>query len=353
MIQINNEWDPLKEIIVGNPTKSTFPKSTENVDISFRLFYHDNLYTDSKNIHVKKNTNYHDVGFIEKKIEDERLEDIEVFINTLNKLHIKVYRPQPYPLKTISGNFWSSVSSPAGTIRDQVLIYKNNIIETSPQLRCRYFENELLYDIFYEKFNSNKNINWYQMPKSRLNDSAFDQSYVHKTFETTNNIFEFMFDGAQCLKFNEGVLVNCSTKNHDMGFEWLDRIFPNQFFKVQFTDSHLDGTIMPIDDGVLLAGPKFYKKYTVADLPKWMHNWEIIKLTDLDKSDADKMCLTSESIFINCLSVGNKQLILNKNAINLRKILEHKNFNVIPLEMRHDRLYGGSFHCITLDLVRG
>jgi len=351
LLNSSNEWGKLREVIVGDPTNTVFPKTTESVDLSFRLFYHDNLYEDNNEIKVKKSTNYQDICFVSKQIQEERLEDIKVFIFTLENLGITVYRPNQTKLGIVANNYWSTANSPAGTVRDQVLIYKNNIVETSPQVRCRYFENEALYDIFYEKFN--KGCNWYQMPKSRMRDENFDKSYICKAFESNiNGLYEIMFDGAQCLRFNDKILVNCSTKNHDLGYEWLNRLFPNTLYKVRFTDSHLDGTLMPIDDGVMIAGPKFYKKYTKEDLPLWLQNWDIICLDDYDYSDAQYMRLASETIFVNCLSLGDKTVIINSCAKNLRKKLESRGFTVIPLNMRHDRIYGGSFHCITLDLVR-
>ena len=39
MVHSNNEWDPLKEVIVGNTYLSNLP----GLELSFKLFFHDNL----------------------------------------------------------------------------------------------------------------------------------------------------------------------------------------------------------------------------------------------------------------------------------------------------------------------
>lgn len=347
-----NEWGVLKSVIVGNPVKTPFPKSTKNVDLSFRLFYHDNLWIDDNTINVKKSISHQDIGFLSKQIENERIQDIENFVSVLQQEGITVYRPENYTLKMVGTNNWDTVNSPPGTVRDQCLVYKDYIIETSPQVRCRYFENEYLYPIFYSYMN--KGAKWLQMPKSRMLDSNFDTSYITKCFESkTDDMYEIMFDGAQCLRFNDRLLVNTSTANHRQGVKWLRNVLGDVIDEVHLVDSHLDGTLMPVDEGTIIAGPKFYKQYDIKDLPKWLQSWDFIFLDDLDKSDADKMCLASETIFVNCLSLGNKKVVLNKHAVSLKKKLEAKGFDVIPLDMRHDRLYGGSFHCVTLDLERG
>lgn len=44
--------------------------------------------------------------------------------------------------------------------------------------------------------------------------------------------------------------------------------------------------------------------------------------------------------------------MVNEDAINTIRILEEKNFTIIPVRLRHCELYGGGIHCATLDTKR-
>ena len=60
----------------------------------------------------------------------------------------------------------------------------------------------------------------------------------------------------------------------------------------------------------------------------------------------------SEWIGMNFLSVNPNLAIVDKKQIELREKLNAAGIETIPLELRHDRLLAGGFHCVTLDLKR-
>ena len=55
---------------------------------------------------------------------------------------------------------------------------------------------------------------------------------------------------------------------------------------------------------------------------------------------------------MNCLSIDPQTVIMDQHQTRLISILEKRNFEVIPMELRHARTLGGGFHCVTLDLER-
>ena len=55
---------------------------------------------------------------------------------------------------------------------------------------------------------------------------------------------------------------------------------------------------------------------------------------------------------MNCLSIDPQTVIVDNLQKKIITLLEKKNFNVIPLELRHSRTLGGGFHCVTLDIWR-
>lgn len=60
----------------------------------------------------------------------------------------------------------------------------------------------------------------------------------------------------------------------------------------------------------------------------------------------------SEWIGLNLLSINEKLAIVDKKQTQLINKLKNQGVEVIPLELRHDRLLAGGFHCVTLDLKR-
>ena len=46
------------------------------------------------------------------------------------------------------------------------------------------------------------------------------------------------------------------------------------------------------------------------------------------------------------LSVNENLVIVDKKQNEVHKKLKNYNFDVIPLELRHDRLISGGFHCV-------
>ena len=62
--------------------------------------------------------------------------------------------------------------------------------------------------------------------------------------------------------------------------------------------------------------------------------------------------LTTKYIDLNVLSVDEDKIIVNSLFPELIKTLEKHGFTPIPVRHRHRRIFGGGFHCFTLDTVR-
>ena len=60
----------------------------------------------------------------------------------------------------------------------------------------------------------------------------------------------------------------------------------------------------------------------------------------------------SDWIGMNMLSINPNLVIVDKKQIEIHNKLNKAGIDTIPLELRHDRLLAGGFHCVTLDLVR-
>jgi N-dimethylarginine dimethylaminohydrolase len=55
---------------------------------------------------------------------------------------------------------------------------------------------------------------------------------------------------------------------------------------------------------------------------------------------------------MNLLMVNPELAIVDQNQSALIRMLEANGITVVPRRLRHSRLLGGGFHCVTLDTVR-
>ncbi len=192
-VNSNNEWDKLETVILGN----VFDDFTFGVDLTFKLFFKD--YYDWG----WRNELPHNRISIKQQYLEELKEDLIGLENTL-KRHVKnVIRPDPVSnIITFKTPNWKTEMLPALNVRDQTIIIGDTIVETSPMIRNRYFENDLMQDIFNECFLDGAK--WIQMPKSRLTEKKINT--------------DMMIDGAQFVRFGKDIIVNVASDAHYLGY---------------------------------------------------------------------------------------------------------------------------------------
>ena len=139
MINSHNEWDKLREIIVGT-SLGTMPTLTWNKPGPVPLDVMQKAYSLAKKAAPQ--------WFYEEVEED--LEDLS---STLRKFGVKVHRPEPFDFSTMySTPHWSTTSNNVYNTRDLNLVVGNHLIESPSYLRSRYFESSGLYDIWYDNY---------------------------------------------------------------------------------------------------------------------------------------------------------------------------------------------------------
>lgn len=352
-----NEWDPLKEVIVGN----TFDHMSFNVDLSFKLFFQDN-YSWGFQPGFRKNIQ------IKSQYIEELNEDLEELVKILENENIVVYRPEKLnSILKIRHENWESTGIPALNVRDQSIIIDDTIVETAPCQRCRYYENDLLHSIFSQTEN-----NWVQMPKSKMRDENFDEEFkIHlhnlsfyekklkysdlNMYENIPSSFEMMIDGANCIRFGKDIIVNVANRNQYLGYLWFKDYFPNHNWHMMnaVSNNHLDSFIVPLCEGVLLL-----RDATILNiLPNFLKDWKIILSPQPTKTqfpiyEDEDLILTSHYIDMNVLSLDGNKIITNSLFPELSDVLYEEGFDPLPVQHRHRRIFAGGFHCFTLDLLR-
>ncbi|MFC9842960.1 glycine amidinotransferase [Streptomyces sp. NPDC060223] len=366
-----DEWSPLREVIVGSARNYT----SHERELSFDLFFHDNITRsewyyprltavgDRRDGPVRPSRQS-----IKQRYVDELNEDVDGIARTLESLSVKVHRPLDVDSATaeVSTPAWSASVVPPLNVRDNTLILGDEIIETPPMVRSRYFETQFLTPVFAEYFR--RGAKWTVMPRPLMTDASFDLSYASASVggptEPIANPktspydvgFEMMFDGAQVLRLGRDLVVNISTANHALAVDWLERHLEGRFriHRVhRLSDSHIDSMVLALRPGLLLV-----RSEAVRDqLPEPLHTWDVIvppppEANNFPHYDDDDLVLTSLFIDLNVLSVGPDTVLVNDACPELIRTLEKHRFTVVPIRHRHRRLFGGGFHCFTLDTVR-
>ncbi len=349
-VNVYTEWAPLKEVVVGSCVNFNMC----GIDRSFRF-----LYDNRDGRHADRDTPHR----INQRYLDERQEDLDNLQRLLEAEGVTVRRPKR--LETIDKvvtPFFESYTTGCDSPRDMYLCIGDQIIESSPTNRKRYFEGFLLKDVFVEYFRSGaKGV---VAPRPTLDDAALDFSFWKEHIddpirkpEELEPTYEIAFDVANCLKFGRDVVMNVGTKNHELGQVWLQRHLGDSYrvHPIRLCDSHIDGHIMPIAPGKLLVNEgAMYRQY--ERLPKPLQKWDRIHILDkgtrFDYPDDHLQMATNVGMSVNVLSLDEERILIRDNAVLTIKALEKAGFKPIPVRLRHSELFGGGLHCSTVDVRR-
>ncbi len=381
-INSHNEWDKLKEVIIGTAQGTVATITWE------RKQKIDQKIIEKAQILAKES--------YPKTLLDEVEEDLNEFAKILQKLGAVVHRPKPFDLSEFySSPFWFSNSTNLYNVRDLNLVVGNQVIESPSYLESRYYETTSLYEIFYKYFE--KGFKWTAGPKPKLDYQALKPYYrdenerVLNKEDTQYKILtkgrleklhkldekEILFEAANTLRLGKDLLYLLSSSGNELGAKWLQSIVGDDY-KVHITkdlyrSSHIDSTLMALKPGVLLVNsvrvnekniPKIFDKWKkiyfedVAPTPdeelkiqKSVRDPISIKLKDLGfKSNLEDMA--SPWVGMNVLSYDPQTVLVEDRQEKLIKILEKNGFTVIPVKMRHMYIFSGGLHCTSLDTVR-
>ncbi|MFI9811225.1 glycine amidinotransferase [Saccharothrix variisporea] len=369
-----DDWSPLREVVLGSAANY----SAHERELSFDLFFYDQLSdksfydrmyyprlsTPNPGTHGGKATR----SPIKQRYVEELEEDVEGMAEALTSLGVRVLRPLPLAddslrVETLA---WSAAVVPPLNVRDNTLVLGDEIIETPPQVRSRYFETQFLTRIFADYHR--EGARWTVMPRPLMTDNSFDPSYakgspggpaefIDDPQPSPYDVgYEMMFDGAQCLRLGKDLLVNISTANHAAACDWLERHLDGRFriHRVHgLADNHIDSMVLALRPGLLLV-----RTPQIAEaLPEPLRKWDMIfppepRGNNFPVYDDDDLILTSPYIDLNVLSIDPTTVMVNEACPELAQVLERRGFTVVPVRHRHRRLFGGGLHCFTLDTVR-
>jgi len=330
-----NEWDPLEEVIVGNPLRARFPTADRSTQLA--------EFPDRSLAEIPQ-------GPFPQWIIEETEEDLNEFVAVLEKLGVTVKRPETWPHEAkFSTINWESEGYYNYCPRDLMLVIGDHIIETPNVIRSRAQESFSYRAMMVDYLKSGAK--WYSAPKPMLLDSLFD---VDMNKPTPRND-EPAFDAANILRLGRDLIYLVSATGNELGGQWLQTIlgddFRVHFLKDVYYGSHIDSTFVALRPGLMLCNLARINKDT---LPAILKQWEVIYSPPMESTgryDADYLSksIGSEWIDMNLFSINPNLVVVDQDQTALIKLLEKQGLDVITLKLRHSKMLGGGYHCITLD----
>ena len=302
MISSFNEWDPLEQCVVGIATDANWPVN----DPVFSLESQKTLWTETP---VPS-------GPVPQHIIDEANEDLDALANVLTQHGVDVVRPTPFNFQAHDGMYNYCP-------RDRFLVWGDTIVDPAMMYPCRNMEIQCYHDLV---------------------DSATHYLHMPRNEGMT-------LDAANVCRLGNDWLFLESASGNRAAYNWLCAQFPQVNIELCnfYAGVHIDSTVVPLREGlVLLNGARVNED----NCPKVFDNWDKIYVDDVVAQNFYNYPYASKWIAMNMLVVNPSTVIVDKYQTELIRILEQKNFTVIPLELRHSRTLGGGFHCVTLDTRR-
>jgi len=292
-------------------------------------------------------------GPFSQRIIEETEEDVNAFVAVLEELGITVKRPETWPHEAkFSTIHWESEGFYNYCPRDILLVIGDHIIETPNVIRSRSLETFSYRAMMVDYLKSGAK--WYSAPKPMLLDSLFE---VDPARPTPRND-EPAFDAANVLRLGQDLIYLVSGTGNELGGQWLQTIlgddFRIHFLKDVYYGSHIDSTFVALRPGLMLCSPARINDDT---LPEILKQWEVIYSPPMESkgtysADYLSKSIGSKWIDMNAFSINPNLVVVDRDQTALIKLLEKHGIDVIPLKLRHSKMMGGGFHCITLDIRR-
>jgi glycine amidinotransferase/scyllo-inosamine-4-phosphate amidinotransferase 1 len=337
-----DEFSPLAEVVVGTAAGARIPV----LDRSAWL----NLYPDLAAAELAGIV----TGTFPAPVLAEAEEDLDALAEILGGLGVTVHRPAPVAHSApFATPHWRASGFYSYCPRDLALVVGSTIIAAPSPMRARMFELAGLRALFQERMLSGSA--WISAPVPQLLDELYP---LDDTGHPTLGEAEPVFDAANVLRAGRDLYYLVSGSGNELGARWLQttlsalgdyRVHP---IRGVYPHTHIDSTISLIRDGLVLLNPARITN-PAQQLPRPLRSWDYLwcpPMTTTPTAMANP--LSSEWIGMNLLMVRPDLAIVDAAQHQLIAALENRGVEVVPHTLRHARVLGGGFHCVTLDIRR-
>lgn len=338
-----NSWDEfttLREVIVGDATNAHIPELC--TDPSAWLNYYPGLTeADLRGVQI---------GHYPRQVVEETNEDLAGLVGILEQFGATVRRPEVLDHAAAFGTpEWTTTGFSCYCPRDLTLVVGSTLIETPSPTRSRYFEQFGLRPLFRAYLR--QGANWLAAPRPRLADDLFGTDDDGLPFLGDG---EAVFEAANVLRAGRDVLYQISNSGNELGLRWLEstlrmvgdvRVHP---LRGVYDHTHIDSTISFLRPGLVLLNPE---RIAHDAVPEPLTGWDVVWCPPIE-GVFPVTELSGPWISMNLLMLDEQHAIVDADQPALLTALERRGITVVPHRLRHQRVLGGGFHCVTLDVVR-
>ncbi|MFJ8043353.1 inosamine-phosphate amidinotransferase 1 [Kitasatospora sp. NPDC096147] len=339
-----DEFSTLREVVVGTAVGARLPAQDDRS--SWLSCYPKTPAGDLAGIAA---------GAYPRRVVEETEEDLDALVTTLRGLGITVHQPEVIDHARefgsqdwrVEGGFHSYCP------RDLTLVVGETVIESPSPMRARYFEVFGLRPLFQRYLA--EGARWLAAPRPQLADGLFplDPDGLPLLGET-----EPVFDAANVLRLGRDVFYQVSRSGNELGLRWLEstlgllgdlRVHP---LRDIYGYTHIDSTIALLRPGLVLLNPE---RITPDQVPAAFRDWDVLWCPPADPTadgPAPEHSLSESWISMNLLMLAPDLAVVESGQHRLIAALERAGITVLPHRLRHSRVLGGGFHCVTLDIRR-
>jgi glycine amidinotransferase len=341
-----NEWDPLREVIVGSARGA--------VDMGFEPAL-------SPYFGPGCATGVAGGQAVHPSLVDEAERQLDHFSELLNRLGIVVRRPDPvdHSVAFKTPDWETSFGHATACPRDVLLVIGDEIIEAPMAQRARFFEYRAYRGLIKNYFA--QGARWTAAPKPLMAGALYRERAGGEErfdFASTPLLTEFepAFDAACFARFGRDIFWQPDLVSNELGAEWLRRHLGPKFHihRIDFRErlpTHIDTTLVPVRPGVVLVNPQ--RPCTNGALELFTANgWQVIDAPPSVRTGRAPARDVSNWISMNILMLDERTAVVEQAEKPMMELLRALGCEVIPCPF--DRVYpfGGGFHCCTADIRR-
>lgn len=345
-VSADNEWSPLRSVIVGRAEDSAFPSEPEHMMAATMPSEH--------LLHFKPLNPFPSTILARAQDELDNLADF------MEKEGIRVYRPNKVN--------WLKMQGYTGAMpRDGLMTVGSALIEAPFAWRCRRHEITLAYsDILSELGSNNSGATICRAPLITGEDTLYQGFSSNSKTNSKTSIFQWSinnsrpaFDAADFMRFGKVIIGQLSHVTNQRGVEYLRAMIP-EGYKVEIlktTDDHamhIDATLLPLRKGLMVYQPERISEHELRQ-HEVFREWELVACPITPKRrqpPSPPIYMCSPWLMLNALSLDEKRILVEANDTEFAAWLTTLGMEPVLIPFAHVNSIGGSFHCATVDLVR-
>lgn len=354
IVNLWNDWDPLKRVIVGRADNSVIPPEESAtsekvpVDSAMRGMWGPRPL---------------------EKVEKANAQ-LDNLVDVLEKHGVQVDRPTPLQWNQAIGtpDFRNDSMMTCMPPRDILLTIGSEIMASANSFRCRYFEYLAYWPLMNSYFEDDPEFKWTQAPRPRLTDKSYKHNYYDervsleerlertaaKDFVTTE--VEPMWDAADVMRMGKDLFIQHGLTTNRKSMEWFKRYYPDfRVHAVNFPGDpypiHIDATFVPLRPGLIINNPNLPLPQEQRKIFE-ANDWQIVDAAQPAHDTPPELCYSSVWLSMNCLVLDPKTVICEASEVHQMEQMDKLGMNVIPVAFRDAYPFGGGLHCATADVYR-